>query len=146
MLNRAIITGRLAKDVELRYSQNGNAVASFTVAVSRTFANQNGERETDWINVVTFKKQAENVANFTRKGSLVGIDGRIQTRSYDTDNGKRYVTEIVADTVQFLEPKGSSEGNNTQNQNKQHTGDSGNNQGGSFNGDQVDISDDDLPF
>lgn len=110
MINRVVLVGRLTKDPELRYTPNGIAVATFTLAVNRTFASQSGEREADFINCVVWRKQAENMANYLRKGSLTGIEGRIQTRSYDNQEGKRvYVTEVVADSVQFLEPKGSSQ-------------------------------------
>ncbi|XVK96007.1 single-stranded DNA-binding protein [Staphylococcus nepalensis] len=107
MINRAILVGRLTKDPN--FMENQVAVANFTVAVNRTFKNKNGEQETDFINVVTFRKQAENVNNYLSKGSLVGIDGRIQTRNYENKDGQRiFVTEVVADSVQFLEPKGQS--------------------------------------
>jgi single-strand DNA-binding protein len=132
MINRVIITGRLTKDVELKYSQSGNAVANMNVAVNRTFANAQGERETDFVNVVVFRKQAENAANFLKKGSLVGIDGRIQTRNYEAQDGRKvYVTEVVAESVQFLEPKGDGGGQR---------------QSSRLEGETIDIDDDDLPF
>jgi single-strand DNA-binding protein len=131
MINRVIITGRLTKDVELKYSQSGNAVANMTVAVNRTFANAQGEKETDFVNVVVFRKQAENAANFLSKGSLVGVDGRIQSRSYEGQDGRRvYVTEVVAESVQFLEPKGNDNGQSRQQEQFEST----------------DVQDDDLPF
>src|SRR6476660_6160083 len=109
MINLVVLVGRLTKDPELRYTPNGVAVASFTLAVNRNFTNQQGERETDFINCVVWRKPAENVANFLKKGSLAGVDGRIQTRNYEGQDGKRvYVTEVLAESVQFLEPKGSS--------------------------------------
>lgn len=109
MINRVVLVGRLTRDPELRYTPNGVPVANFTLAVNRTFTNQQGEREADFINCIVWRKAAENVANFLKKGSLAGVDGRIQTRSYENAEGKRvYVTEVVADTVQFLEPKGAS--------------------------------------
>jgi single-strand DNA-binding protein len=110
-----ILVGRLTKDPELRYTQNGVAVATFTLAVNRPFANQQGEREADFINVQVWRKAAENTANYLRKGSLAGVDGRLQTRSYEGQDGKRvYVTEVVADSVQFLEPKGKGSGSQNQ--------------------------------
>ncbi|MBU9722315.1 MULTISPECIES: single-stranded DNA-binding protein [Bacillaceae] len=113
MLNRVVLVGRLTKDPELRYTANGVAVATFTLAVNRPFSNQQGNREADFINCVIWRKPAENVANFLKKGSLAGVDGRIQTRSYDNNEGRRvYVTEIVADSVQFLEPRNASGGGN----------------------------------
>lgn len=117
MINRVVLVGRLTKDPELRYTANGIAVTSFTLAVNRTFTNQQGEREADFINCIVWRKAAENVANYLKKGSLAGVEGRIQTRSYDNNEGRRvYVTEVVADNVQFLEPKGASRGNYDQQQ------------------------------
>lgn len=105
-MNRVILVGRLTKDPDLRYTPNGVAVATFTLAVNRAFANQQGEREADFINCVIWRKQAENVANYLKKGSLAGVDGRLQTRNYDGQDGKRvYVTEVLAESVQFLEPR-----------------------------------------
>lgn len=106
MINRVVLVGRLARDPDLRYTPNGNAVVNFTLAVNRTFKNSNGEQEADFINCQAWRTTAENVAQYLRKGSLAGIEGRIQTRSYENDEGRRvYVTEVVADSVQFLEPK-----------------------------------------
>lgn len=112
MINRVVLVGRLTKDPELKYTQSGVAVTRFTLAVNRTFSNQQGEREADFINCVTWRKQAENTANFLRKGSLAGIEGRIQTSSFDGQDGKRvFMTEVVADSVQFLEPRNASSAN-----------------------------------
>lgn len=112
MLNRVVLVGRTTKDVEIRYTPGGVAVSSFTIAVNRTFSNGNGEKEADFINCIAWKKVAENTANFVRKGHLIGVDGRIQTRSYDGNDGKKvYVTEVVAESVQFLEPKKDGQGN-----------------------------------
>ena len=111
-MNKAFLVGHLTKDPELKYLSNNTAVATFTIAVNRTFASQSGEREADFINVVVWRKPAENVKKYLNKGSLVGIDGRIQTRSYDNQEGKRvYITEVVADSVQFLGAKGQRENN-----------------------------------
>jgi single-strand DNA-binding protein len=111
MINRVIIVGRLTADPSLRYTAGGVAVCSFTLAVNRPFTNQKGKREADFIQCVAWRKAGENVANFLRKGNLVGVDGRLQTRSYEGQDGKRvYVTEVVADSVQFLEPKGKGSG------------------------------------
>ncbi|MBC1342377.1 single-stranded DNA-binding protein [Listeria welshimeri] len=159
MMNRVVIVGRLTKDPELRYTPAGVAVATFTLAVNRTFTNQQGEREADFISCVVWRKPAENVANFLKKGSMAGVDGRVQTRNYEGNDGKRvYVTEIVAESVQFLEPKNRSEGatsNNYQNQANY----SNNNKTSSYRADTswkddsfaneskpIAISDDDLPF
>lgn len=109
MINRVVLVGRLTKDPELRYTPNGVAVARFTLAVNRTFSNQQGEKQADFINCVVWRKQAENTANFLHKGSLAGIEGRIQTGSFEGQDGKRvYTTEVVADSVQFLEPRSAT--------------------------------------
>ncbi|MGF2618412.1 single-stranded DNA-binding protein [Rossellomorea vietnamensis] len=111
MMNRVILVGRLTKDPELKYTPNGVPVATFTLAVNRTFTNQQGEREADFINCVVWRRPAENVANFLKKGSLAGVDGRVQTRNFEGQDGKRvFMTEVVAESVQFLEPKNSSQG------------------------------------
>src|SRR5215813_11933631 len=111
MMNRVVLVGRLTKDPDLRYTPNGVPVATFTLAVNRPFSSQSGDREADFINCVVWRKPAENVANFLKKGSLAGVDGRLQTRSYEGQDGKRvYVTEVVAESVQFLEPRGASQG------------------------------------
>jgi single-strand DNA-binding protein len=108
MLNRIILIGRLTRDPELRYTPSGVAVASFTVAVDRDFQNQQGERETDFIDVVVWRKLAETVSNHLTKGRLVAVEGRLQIRSYETQDGqRRRVAEVVADNVRFLDrPKG----------------------------------------
>lgn len=104
MLNRVILIGRLTRDPELRYTPNGVAVASFGIAVERPFTNQQGEREVDFINIVVWRKQAENCANHLGKGRLVAIEGRLQVRGYETTDGqRRTVSEVVADSVQFLD-------------------------------------------
>lgn len=109
MINRVVLVGRLTKDPELRYTPNGIASTRFTVAVNRTFSNQQGEREADFISCVAWRKQAENLANFMRKGSLIGVEGRIQTGSYEGQDGKRvYTTDVVADSVQFLESRNAN--------------------------------------
>lgn len=106
MINRVVLVGRLTKDPELKYTPSGVAMARFTLAVNRTFSNQQGEREADFINILVWRKQAENAANYLSKGSLAGVEGRIQTGSYEGQDGKRvYTTDVVADSVQFLEPK-----------------------------------------
>ena len=118
MINRVVLVGRLTKDPELRYTPSGVPMARFTIAVNRTFSSQSGEREADFISCIAWRKQAENLANFMRKGSLTGVEGRIQTGSYEGQDGKRvYTTDVVADAVQFLEPRGgagASQGMQTQ--------------------------------
>ena len=106
MINRVVLVGRLTKNPDLRYTQSGSAVASFTVAVERPFTNQNGDRDGDFINCVMWRKAAENFANFTHKGSMVAVEGRLQTRSYENQQGVRvYVTEVVVDNFSLLETK-----------------------------------------
>lgn len=106
MINRVVLVGRLTKDPELRYTPSGVPMTRFTIAVNRTFTNQQGEREADFISCVAWRKQAENLANFMKKGNLIGIEGRIQTGSYEGQDGKRvYTTDVVVDSVQFLEPR-----------------------------------------
>ena len=104
MLNRIILIGRLVADPQLRYTQTGIAVANFTIAVDRPFLTQAGERETDFIDIVSWRKQAETVANHLSKGRLVAVEGRLQVRSYDDQNGiRRKAAEVVADKVRFLD-------------------------------------------
>lgn len=112
MINQVVLVGRLTKDPELRYTPNGIATSTFTIAVNRAFTNQQGEREADFINCVVWRKSAENLANYQKKGNLIGITGRIQTRSYEGQDGKRvYVTEVVCEEISFLEPKSKNGGN-----------------------------------
>ena len=144
MINRVVLIGRLTKDPELRYTPNGVAVCTFTLAVNRPFTNQQGERDVDFINCVTWRKTAENLANYQKKGNLIGIEGRIQTRSYEGDDGKRrYITEVIAESVQFLEPKKDEKTNQQSQQKSQMT----NELDSFFNeNDTVDIDDSNLPF
>lgn len=109
-MNIAILIGRLTKDPELRYiPSSGRAVATFSIAVDRTFVGKDGQKQTDFFNIVVWGKQAENVANYLAKGSQVAIRGQIQNRNYETQNGeKRYLTEIIADNVQFLGRPGAA--------------------------------------
>ena len=107
-MNKVFLIGRLTKEVELRYTGNNIPAATFTLAVNRNFTNQSGEKEADFINIVVWRKQAENCKNYLTKGSQVAIDGRIQTRNYDGQDGKKvYVTEVIADNVEFLNTKSS---------------------------------------
>ncbi|MFC6314436.1 single-stranded DNA-binding protein [Lapidilactobacillus achengensis] len=131
MINNVVLVGRLTKDVELRYTGNGIAVGTFTMAINRSFTNAQGEHEADFIQCVIWRKSAENFANFTHKGSLVGIQGRIQTRNYENQQGQRvYVTEVVADNFSLLEPKGA--GGHSNNSGSQSNG--GGYNGGASNG------------
>lgn len=116
MINRTVLVGRLTKDPELKYTQTGIAVTRFTIACNRAFKND-GEQQADFINCVAWRKTAENTANFLKKGSLCGIEGRIQTGSFEGTDGKRvYTTEVVADSVQFLEPRNGNSNNESSNQ------------------------------
>lgn len=104
MINRVVLVGRLVRDPELRFTASGKAVGSFTLAVNRPFANQQGEREADFINIVTWEKTAETCANYLQKGSQVALEGRLQIRSYDDSQGvRRKIAEVVANNVMFLE-------------------------------------------
>lgn len=121
MINRTVLVGRLTKSVELRYTQNGDAVGSFTIAVNRNFKNSQGEHEADFINCVVWRKSAEVFTKWTSKGSLVAVDGRLQTRNYQNNQGQTvYVTELVVDEFSFLDSK--SDGNT----NQQNSGNYGN--------------------
>lgn len=131
MINRVVLTGRLTKNPELKFTNSGVAVATFTVAVDRQYRNQAGEREADFINCVIWRKSAENFVNFTHKGSKVGIDGRLQTRSYENQQGQRvYVTEVVVDTFSLLDPRQDNQGNGQQNYGNQGYQNQGGQQGG----------------
>ena len=106
MINNVVLVGRLTKDPDLRYTASGSAVATFTLAVNRNFTNQNGDREADFINCVIWRKPAETMANYARKGTLLGVVGRIQTRNYENQQGQRvYVTEVVCENFQLLESR-----------------------------------------
>lgn len=145
MINRVVLVGRLTRDVDLRYTKSGTAVGQFTMAVNRQFTNANGDREADFINCIIWRKSAENFSNFTHKGSLVGIDGRLQTRNYENKEGQRvYVTEVVVDNFSLLESKASGGASETQSA-PNRTQD---NQSDPFanTGQPIDISDNDLPF
>lgn len=106
MINRTVLVGRLTRDPEMKTTNNGTAVAQFTLAVNRQFTNAQGEREADFVNCVIWRKGAEALAQYTHKGSLIGVDGRIQTRTYEDKDGKTvFVTEVVADSFSFMESK-----------------------------------------
>ncbi|HEL2003057.1 TPA: single-stranded DNA-binding protein [Streptococcus suis] len=138
MINNVVLVGRLTRDVELRYTPSNQAVATFTLAVNRNFKNQStGEREADFINCVLWRQQAENLANWTKKGHLIGITGRIQTRSYDNQQGQRvYVTEVVAESFQVLEKRDNSANYSSMDEQMPP----------GLSGQPMDISDDGLPF
>lgn len=168
MINNVVLVGRMTRDAELRYTPSTQAVATFTLAVNRNFKNQNGEREADFINCVIWRQQAENLANWAKKGTLVGVTGRIQTRNYENQQGQRvYVTEVVADNFQILESRATREGQSGGSYNGEFNNNSsfGGSSNGGFssqpsqqtpnfgrdespfgNSNPMDISDDDLPF
>ena len=113
-MNKVVLIGRLTRDPELRYTSSNIPAASFSLAVNRPFQSQNGTREADFINIVMWRKQAETAKKYLTKGSLIAIEGRIQTRNYDGQDGRKvYVTEVVADTFEFLESKGQRASMNT---------------------------------
>lgn len=166
-MNKAILIGRLTRDPEVRYTSSNRAVCQFTVAVDRPFTNQQtGQREADFINVVVWDKRAENVGKYMSKGRLVAVEGRIQTRNYDNNEGKRvYVTEVVADNVQFLESKNAASGSAAvassmpeppvektpydfagDSSNSSNTTDIEDNDPFASFGESIEISDNDLPF
>ncbi|MEB8263043.1 single-stranded DNA-binding protein [Mammaliicoccus sciuri] len=170
MINRVVLVGRLTKEPEYRVTPSGVQVATFTLAINRTFTNQNGERQADFINCVVFRTPAENVNKYLNKGNLAGIEGRLQSRSYENNEGKRvYVTEVVCDSVQFLEAKSNNQqqsnyqppqynqqqgyqqqnyqqsNNYQQPQNNQYQAPQQHNPFTNANG-PIDINDDDLPF
>lgn len=109
MLNRVVLVGRLTRDVEMKYLPNGTPVANFTLAVDRPFKTKDGEKEADFIPIVVWRKPAESCAKYIGKGSLVAVDGRMQVRSYEQDGKRRYVTEVVADSVRFLDSRKKQE-------------------------------------
>lgn len=156
MINNVTLVGRLTKDPDLRYTTSGTGVATFTLAVNRNFTSADGNREADFINCVIWRKSAETLANYARKGTLLGITGRIQTRSYDNQQGQKvYVTEVIADNFQLLESKNSNSGQNTQgssvsnsqtNNYTRNQQNSNNDESDPFGNSSIDISDDDLPF
>jgi len=156
LLNRVILIGRLTRDPELRYTPSGVAVTQFTLAVDRPFTNQQNQREADFIPIVTWRQLAETCANYLRKGRLTAVEGRIQVRSYDNNEGRRvYVTEVVADNVRFLESPNSAANRDEFGGSSAGGGSGGNRYGGtrddnqdpfSDDGKPIDISDDDLPF
>lgn len=142
MINRVVLTGRLTKDVELKSTSTGIPIAFFTLAVNRPYKDKDGNQNADFIRCIMWRKGAENLSTFAKKGSLIGVDGRIQTSTYtNTDAKKVYVTEVVAETFSLLEPK------NTQNQSYQPDNRKqsfGNNS--QSNNDTITVADDDLPF
>ena len=151
MINRVVLTGRLTSDIELKYTQSNKAVAEFNLAVNRQYTNSNGEREADFIRCIAWLKTAEVMNKFLHKGSLIGIDGRIQTRTYENQQGNRvYVTEVVVDNFSLLESRGDrkpTDDQQKQNANQTHSNaNQTNSDPFADNSKPIDISDDSLPF
>ena len=153
-MNKVMLIGRVTRDPELRYTASNIPSTRFTLAVNRTFQNQNGETEADFINVVVWRKQAENVKKYVSKGSLIAVEGRIQTGSYERDGQRVYTTDVVADNVQFLESKAQSQNRVNDNvtpadfafgNNSASTTDMSEEVFSDF-GDSIEISDDDIAF
>ena len=151
MINNVVLVGRLTKDPDLKYTASGTAVSTFTLAVNRNFTNQSGNREADFINCVIWRKSAETLANYAKKGTLLGVTGRIQTRSYENQQGQRvYVTEVVVENFQLLESRSTNQqhkNNDLNNFNGQGASNKNNNEsaGDPFGGSSIYVSDD-LPF
>ncbi len=151
MINNVVLVGRLTKDPDLRYTASGTGVATFTLAVNRNFTNQDGNRDADFINCVIWRKSAETLANYAKKGTLLGVTGRIQTRSYENQQGQRvYVTEVVVENFQLLESRSTNQqhkNNDLNNFNGQGASNKNNNEsaGDPFGGSSIDVSDD-LPI
>lgn len=142
MMNKIILIGRISNNPIIRYTQSNKAVAQFNLAVNRPYANQDGSKEADFINIVAWDKLGEIVQKYTRKGSLIAVEGRLQTRSYEDDNGnKRYITEVIANNIQFLESKKSEEKPN--NQEDKQDNDPFEEMGKQV---EAEIDDNDLPF
>lgn len=153
MINNVTLQGKLGKDIDLKYTQSGKAVGTTSIAVDRDFKNANGEKETDWVNLVFWGKTAETVANYFRKGDEILVVGRIQTRSYEDNSGSRkYVTEVVADKFSFTTGRksqntqdgGVSNSQTTNNANAQQN--RNNVQSDPFSNSSIDIDSQDLPF
>ena len=138
MINQTVLVGRLANEVKLKYTPSNQAVATFSLAVNRPFKSQNGEREADFISCVIWRQQAENLANWAKKGALIGITGQIRTRNFENQQGQRvYVTEVVAETFQLLESRKDREAGQSQGYSQPDFG---------RQAEPMDILEEDLPF
>lgn len=153
MINRVVLVGRITRDPELRHTNSNIPVVSFTLAVNRNFTDQSGERQADFINCVAWRGQAENMAKYVRKGAQLGVEGRIQTGSYETEQGTRYTTDVVCDSVIFLETRNSTQDSGSSqpankfenNNNKKNNNDDDNYDEFFETGNKV-VAEDDLPF
>lgn len=144
-MNNTTLVGRMVREAELKFIGNGTATASFTLAVDRAFKNASGEKETDFINCVVWRKQAETLANYTKKGSKLAVRGRIQVRNYENSEGKKvYITEVVVEEFTFLDSKSDSNGSSYKKEPTKRMMDS--DPFDRTDGQPVDIQDDDLPF
>ena len=145
MINQTVLTGRITRDLELKYTGTGTAVLSFSIAVERPFKNAQGERETDFIDIVAWRKTAENIAQYFKKGDGIGVVGRIQTRNYENNEGRKvYVTEVVADNFDFPIQNQSQQ---SQQQNNSPFANTDFNSNDPFEkNDDVAVLDSDLPF
>jgi single-strand DNA-binding protein len=141
MINRVVLVGRLTRDPELRRTGSGNSVCSFTVAVDNRQKNPDGTRGTTFVPCVCFQQSADNMVRFVRKGALVGVEGRLNQRSYQRQDGTNAkVFEVLCDSVQFLEPKGDNANEDVPTFDDQPVEEAGKNL------DTLDLPDDDLPF
>lgn len=148
MINRVVLVGRITKDVDHRVTTSGVSVVSFTLAVNRNFTSASGEREADFINCVTWRASADFMKNYVKKGNLLAVDGRMQTRNYEDNDGRTvYITEVVADSVQLLESRSSNQSDNSgQYRNKYEANQSNDAQDELYESTKNLIADDDLPF
>lgn len=142
MINLFVGIGRTTKDIDLRYSQNGTAVARFTLAINDRF----NKDEANFINCVAFKKTAELIAQYVKKGHQIGVEGRVQTGSYEKDGQRIYTTDIIVNNVQFLESRNHSQPNNSQQQVNAYNNEVKQAQSFENEGQQIDVNSDDLPF
>lgn len=156
MINNLALVGRITKDIDLKYTSNGIAVTQNSLAVERPFKNAQGEKETDFINFVAWRKTAEILSQYAHKGAMIGIVGRIQTRNYQNNEGRTiYVTEVAAENIQLIQTNRNEQQGNSNQSNYQNNNQSNNQQNNYSNNQQtttqnnneaIDISDDDLPF
>lgn len=135
MINNVVLVGRLTRDPELRRTQSNISYVRFTLAVNRSFTDQSGERQADFVNCIAWRAQADNLARFMKQGSLIGLQGRIQTGSYESEQGMRYTTDVVADSIQFLESRNQQQDSSNQSSSNDY-----------YDVQKDIVTDDDLPF
>ncbi len=146
MINRTILVGRITRDPELKKTQSNISVITFTLAVNRRFTDPSGERQADFIQCVAWNKQAESMDRYIKKGALLGVEGRIQTRQYEAETGTRYVTEVVCDSVQFLESRSDSESTERESTEKESTETAENDNEEFYETSKQLAAEEDLPF